>query len=92
MTSPESVLGLQLFAAMMDEANFNPRPRALRKNTPVRHRDRPNAVGFVQSAYVDSNDIWYVIDWIVEGFAPQAKATWVREIDNEMEVLAYATL
>jgi hypothetical protein len=33
-----------------------------------------------------------VIDWLVEGFAPQAKATWVRELPTEMHLLAIVSL
>lgn len=88
----ENVLGVNVYAAIMDEANFVSRPRALLVDTPVRHRDVPGAVGFIKSAYWESKTLWYVIEWIVEGFAPQAKAAWVCEIHNEMEVLAHASL
>jgi hypothetical protein len=82
----QAVLGLNVFAAIMDEANFA--PPTMPAGTPIRHRDHPDVVGVVASAYFDRSKLWYVIDWLVEGFAPQVKATWVRELPSEMHLLA----
>lgn len=86
----DNVLGQNIFAAIVDEANFV--PQALPAGTPVSHRDRPEAVGVIDGSYWEKNKLWYVVEWIVEGFSPQVKATWVRELPTEMHLLAYASL
>lgn len=69
-----------------------PHPRPFRLGTPVRHRDKPEVVGVIEGAYWEAKTLWYVIDWLVDGFAPQAKATWVRELPTEMHLLAIVSL
>jgi len=88
----ERALGKNLFAAVMDEANFG--PRALPSGTPVNHRDRPEVVGVIEGSYWDKSNLWYQVEWVVgaESFAPQVRSTWVRELPTEMHLLAYASL
>jgi hypothetical protein len=55
---------------------------------PVRHRDLPDVVGIVSAAYYDRSSLHYVIDWLVEGFAPNVHWTTVCELPSEMHLLA----
>jgi hypothetical protein len=80
-------LGYNVFSAMMDEANFTGRP-LLRENTPVRHCDLPEVVGVIRSSFREKGRWWYVVDWLVEGFAPQIRGDWLRELPSEMHLLA----
>ena len=81
-------LGLNLFVGIMDEANFNPRAGVLPVGTPIRHRSLPEVVGVIRSSFMDDYKWWYVIDWLVEGFAPQARQDWIRELPSAMHLLA----
>lgn len=83
-------LGQNLFAVVVDEANYA--PPALPVGTPVSHRDRPEVVGVIEGSYWEKSKLWYVVEWIVEGFAPQVRSTWVRELPTEMHLLAYASI
>jgi len=60
----------------------------LRVGAPVQHRTRPDAVGVIERAFYDGSALYYVVEWLVEGFAPQIPAGWVRELPSEMHLLA----
>jgi len=85
--SEKHVLGMNLFGVIMDEANFE-RPPVLPAGTPVRHFEQHDVVGVVKTHFFEGKRIWYVIDWLKGGFAPQMKKTWVRELPSEMHLLA----
>jgi hypothetical protein len=80
------VLGLQVYAAIMDEANFMG-PPLLPANTPVRHRDRPDVVGVIRSSSWIDGEAWYTVEWLAEGFAPQVRKDWIRELPSAMHLL-----
>lgn len=87
MEQNDAVLGLNVGVGIMDEANFNPRLGILPEGTPVRHLDLPEVVGVIRSYYREDYKTWYVIDWLVEGFAPQAREDWIRELPSAMHLL-----
>ena len=81
-------LGMNVFAAILDEANYNPRAGVLPVGAPIRHRDLPDVVGVIRSSFRENYQWWYVVDWLVEGFAPQAREDWIRELPSAMHLLA----
>ncbi len=86
--SNDHTLGLNMFMGIMDEANFNPRAGIFPAGTPVRHCDLPEVVGVICSSFREKSRWWYVIDWLSEGFAPQVRHDWIRELPSEMHLLA----
>lgn len=84
--SGQHLLGLNVYGAIMDEANFMSRP-LLCEDTPVRHCDLPDVVGVIRSSFREKGHWWYVVDWLQEGFAPQVRGDWIRELPSAMHLL-----
>lgn len=83
------VLGLNVYAAVLDEANFVEKP-SFPVGTPVQHRDHEKVVGVVSGHFFDKKRLNYVVDWLTEGFAPNVRKSVLRELPSEMHLLALA--
>ena len=62
--------------------------RVMSNGTPVRHCDLADVVGVVCGHFWERGMLYYLIDWLVEGFAPHVTSTCVRELPSEMHLLA----
>jgi hypothetical protein len=85
-----AVLGLNVYAAILDEANFMGRTKAIPNGTPVKHRSHPEMVGVVAGSSQDGSDWYYRIDWVKEPdwpFAGVFRHDWIEELPSAMHLL-----
>jgi hypothetical protein len=60
----------------------------LARGTPIRHAALRHVTGVVQSHFFEDFEVWYVIDWVADGFAPNVKWDTVRELPSALHLLA----
>ena len=60
----------------------------LSNGTPIRHRDREDVTGVIRGHCFENKRIYYLVDWLVEGFAPQVLKSHVRELPSPLHLLA----
>ena len=65
-----------------------PRRGLFTTGTPVRHANLREVTGVVQGHYFEGSVAWYVVEWLVEGFAPCIERTKIREIASPLHLLA----
>ena len=64
------------------------RKRVLPSGAPVRHSSNEEVIGTVCGHFWERGATWYVIDWIVEGYAPCIKQEHVSEVASPLHLLA----
>ena len=60
----------------------------LANGTPVRHRDKSEVTGVIRGHCFEDKRVYYLVDWLVEGYAPQVLKSHVRELPTPLHLLA----
>lgn len=60
----------------------------LPNGTPVRHVDKPEVTGVIRGHCFEGRRVHYLVDWLVDGYAPQVLKSHVRELPSPLHLLA----